>query len=48
MNSYGLSNECLIDLILSGGTQDALPLEAWGMNKGRDLQLCADGAAFYV
>jgi hypothetical protein len=28
--------------------QDALPLESWGMNKGRFGQLCADGAAFFV
>jgi len=26
--------------------QDALPLESWGMNKGRDRQLDAEGAAF--
>jgi hypothetical protein len=33
---------------LSGGTQDALPLESWGMNKSRFDQLGADGAAFLV
>jgi hypothetical protein len=40
--------EALNDKCLSGGTQDALPLESRGMNKGRDRQPCADGAAFFV
>jgi hypothetical protein len=46
----GVINLSSLQLIkcLSGGTQDATPLGSWSMNKGRNLQPGADGAAFYL
>jgi hypothetical protein len=37
VNSYGLSNEYLIDLILSGGTHDASPLESRVIDKAASV-----------
>ena len=49
-HSCGVINPSSLQLIkcLSGGTQNAIPLESWGMNKGRFGQPSADGAAFFI